>query len=424
MANSSCSDGLQDDDNQDHIGSSTPSPSGIATPQPDPADRRLPSIMHNYFQVGSSSAVMLRSLKTRLSLSDPSSSANNVQSSALSDGAHHAQTNTGRSSSSSGSSVTERDEAHLSSPNTSPDNEMETQEISQDTALPTPPCSSACSLLQKESEESEAGPDKGMGSIFSTLKTYLSPSRSASCSDPQVRRHTSHPVSSISDDPVLASHFSNPSISHASEALCLAEAPLLDHEKAPGSMSSEKLTTDVSNSSHLKNTPPLTPRAMSDDDLQPNGKSSAPPPPSSNPTQSPPDELPDSADELTGKLNEVFPSSMDTSSPAEGPPVASVKGKLHVKISEAKGLRPGFDPYVVCVFEWNEVISKSVQDEEVESLKRQQKEVEPSVLDAGRPMAIPMNRQSSHNSALENVNPEHRAQAPVTDPHWNHEAVL
>ncbi|CBF74417.1 hypothetical protein AN4238.2 [Aspergillus nidulans FGSC A4] len=424
-------DGCQDDDNHDQIGSSTPSPSGIATPQPNPADRRLPSIMHNYFQVGSSSAVMLRSLKTRFSLSDPSpSSADTMQSGSLANGTRDAQSS-GHTSSSSGSFVImERDEARLESPTTPPDNEAETQEISQESrppaALPTPPCSSACSLLQKESEEPEAGPDKGMGSIFNTLKNYLSPSRSVSCSDSQARRHTSHPVSSISDDPVLASHFFNPSLSQTPESLCLVEAPLLDHEKPHVSASSEnaaKLTANVSNPSHLKNTPPHTPRAMSDEDLQSNGKAPASPPRSSNPTHSPRDEPSDSADEITGKLNEVFPSSMDTSSsPSSGPPVASLKGKLHVKISEGKGLQPGFDPYVVCVFEWNEVISKSVQDEEQESLKRQQKELEQSALDSGRPMAIPMNRQSSHNNTLEST--DHRGHAPITDPHWNHEAVF
>ncbi|KAL4761638.1 serine/threonine protein kinase SCH9 [Aspergillus foveolatus] len=424
-------DGFQDDDNHDQIGSSTPSPSGIATPQPNPADRRLPSIMHNYFQVGSSSAVMLRSLKTRFSLSDPSpSSADTMQSGSLANGTRDAQTS-GHTSSSLGSFVMmERDEARLESPTTPPDNEAKTQEISQESrppaALPTPPCSSACSLLQKESEESDAGPDKGMGSIFNTLKNYLSPSRSVSCSDSQARRHTSHPVSSISDDPVLASHFFNPSLSQTPDSLCLVEAPLLDHEKPRVSASSEnaaKLTANVSNPSHLKNTPPHTPRAMSDEDLQSNGKAPASPPRSSNPTQSPRDEPSDSADEITGKLNEVFPSSMDTSSPtSSGPPVASLKGKLHVKISEGKGLQPGFDPYVVCVFEWNEVISKSVQDEEQESLKRQQKELEQSALDSGRPMAIPMNRQSSHNNTLEST--DHRGHAPITDPHWNHEAVF
>ncbi|KAL2824623.1 kinase-like domain-containing protein [Aspergillus cavernicola] len=424
MANLSTRNGLQDDDTQDQIGSNSPSPSGIATPQPDPADRRLPSIMHSYFQVGSSSAVMLRSLKTRFSLSDPSPSS--ADTSALSNGTRDDQS-LGYSSSSSGSFVMmERDEARISSPNALPGKEIEAQETLETphpTALPTPPCSSACSLLQKESEESEQ--DKGMGSIFTSLKNYLSPSRSMSCSDPQARRHTSHPVSSISDDPVLASHFSNPSLPHASEALHLPEAPLLDHEKPPVSTSSEnlaKLTGNVSNPRHLKNTPPLTPRAMSDDDLQPDKKNPTPHP-RSNPTQLQPDEMADSADEIVGKLNEVFPSPMDTTIQTSAPPVASTKGKLYVKISEAKGLRHGFDPYVVCVFEWNEAISKSVQDEEEESIKRQQKEQAQSDLDAGRPMAIPMkSRQSSHNSALDP--PEHRGQAPVTDPHWNHEAVF
>ncbi|CEN60066.1 Putative Serine/threonine-protein kinase sck1 [Aspergillus calidoustus] len=430
--------GLQEDDTQDQIGSNSPSPSGIATPQPDPADRRLPSIMHSYFQVGSSSAVMLRSLKTRFSLSEPSSSsADNVQSRALSDRARDEQL-LGHSSSSSGSFVMmEHDEARISSPNALPEKKLEAQDPSLETippaALPTPPCSSACSLLQKESEESETGlssPDKGMGSIFTTLKNYLSPSGSMSCSVPQTRRHTSLPVSSVSDDPVLASHFSNPSLSHTSEAFCLAEAPLLDHEKPHVSTSSEnlsKLTGNVSNPSQLKNTPPLTPRAMSDDGSQPDKKHPAPPPRSSNPTQTPSDDMSTSADEIAGKLNEVFPSPMDTSSQPTGPSLAPMKGKLYVKISEAKGLRPGFDPYVVCVFEWNECISKSVQDEEQESIKRQQKEQnhrDQLDLDAGRPMAIPMkSRQSSHNSALDPPS-EHRGQAPVTDPHWNHEAVF
>jgi protein-serine/threonine kinase len=166
---------------------------------------------------------------------------------------------------------------------------------------------------------------------------------------------------------------------------------------------------------------------MSDDGSQPDKKHPAPPPRSSNPTQTPSDDMSTSADEIAGKLNEVFPSPMDTSSQPTGPSLAPMKGKLYVKISEAKGLRPGFDPYVVCVFEWNECISKSVQDEEQESIKRQQKEQnhrDQLDLDAGRPMAIPMkSRQSSHNSALDPPS-EHRGQAPVTDPHWNHEAVL
>jgi protein-serine/threonine kinase len=128
-----------------------------------------------------------------------------------------------------------------------------------------------------------------------------------------------------------------------------------------------------------------------------------------------------STDEITGKLEQAFPSEPD--SPSTGPPVASQKGKLYVKISEGRGLRPGYDPYVVCVFEWNECISKSAKDEEEESMERQKQEQERSDREAGRPMAIPMkSRQSSHNSSMDSHDP--RSRAPVTDPHWNHEATL
>src|SRR5271154_1311886 len=45
-----------EDDSNDHIDSDTPR-SGVATPHPDPSDKRLPGIMHSYFgQVGSGSS--------------------------------------------------------------------------------------------------------------------------------------------------------------------------------------------------------------------------------------------------------------------------------------------------------------------------------------------------------------------------------
>ena len=45
-----------EDDGNDHIDSDTPR-SGVATPQPDPSDKRLPGIMHSFFgQVGSGSS--------------------------------------------------------------------------------------------------------------------------------------------------------------------------------------------------------------------------------------------------------------------------------------------------------------------------------------------------------------------------------
>lgn len=283
-------------------------------------------------------------------------------------------------------------------------------------SLPTPPHS----LLQKESDEMDLGssPDKGAGSIFQTLKQYLMPPDAPV--DSPSRRQTSLPVYSVSDDPVLATHFSNPSLPPPSDALYLAEAPSLDHEKPHVSVSSEnlaKLTGNAPDGVRLKNTPPLTPRALSNEEpVEKRSVTSAPR--RAEKSSSNPDGMESSTDEIAMKLDEAFPR-QSSSSPQNGPPVGSLKGKLFVKISEARGLRPSFDPYVVCVFEWNEYISKGARDGEEEKKRRQME----SDAEAGRPMAIPMrSRQSSHNSALDGDH--YKGRMPVTDPHWDHEAVL
>jgi protein-serine/threonine kinase len=134
------------------------------------------------------------------------------------------------------------------------------------------------------------------------------------------------------------------------------------------------------------------------------------------------DDMESSTDEITMKLDEAFPSQSATStSPANGAPTGPINGKLFVKITDGRGLRPSFDPYVVCVFEWNEYISKGARDGEEET-KRRQLESDAEEAAAGRPMAIPMkSRQSSHNSAVDG---DHKGRTPVTDPHWDHEATL
>lgn len=290
-------------------------------------------------------------------------------------------------------------------------------------SIPTPPHS----LLQTESDETglDSSPDTRV-SIYNTLKNYLAPSTRSESPSPS-RRQTSLPVSSVSDDPVLATHFFNPSLPPASNPLpsLTDPSPLPSHgEKSLVNIFSEelaKLTLSAPDGVCFKNTPPLTPRAMSNEDQSADKKSvtSAPrevdePEPTQQTT---PDEMESSTDEITMKLDEAFPRE-SSASPSNGPPVGSLKGKLSVKISEARGLRPSFDPYVVCVFEWNEYISKGARDGEEEKKRRQME----SDAEAGMPMAIPMrSRQSSHNSA---VDANHKGRSPVTDPHWDHEATL
>ncbi|ODM23444.1 hypothetical protein SI65_01033 [Aspergillus cristatus] len=193
----------------------------------------------------------------------------------------------------------------------------------------------------------------------------------------------------------------------------------------------DKLQPSIMNN-YFQNTPPLTPRAMSNDGTQSESHpTDTNKPPTSCPEQSEqskPQQTDEATEEIAGKMDEVFPSgssSRDRSSSPSNPSVGSLKGKLVVTICEARGLRPGFDPYVVCVFESNEVISKSAHDEEEASIERQQKEQEKSDLEAGRPIAIPLkSRQSSSNSLPSLLEGHDQKGKLMTDPHWNHEAVF
>ncbi|KAJ5385201.1 hypothetical protein N7517_003112 [Penicillium concentricum] len=397
--------GLEDDTlDQIRSNGSTPTPTGIATPEPDPADKRLPSIMHNYFQVGSLSGDKASLPRLWSCLSKPSE---DLQSNA------HTQ----HSSDSSESFVMMEQEDG-------------SDKMDEHPSLPTPPHS----LLQHESDEMELGTSPGVSSIFTTLKNYLISPTQTPPEDSPSRRQTSLPVSSVSDDPVLATHFSIPSLPPV--AFSLTEAPLLDHEKPHVLVSSEnvaKLTEHAPDGSRLKNTPPLTPRAMSNE-VPAAQEKAATSTPQESPQETPQSESkPDietSTDEITMKLDEAFPSQSQpetaptpaatSTSPANGAPTGPINGKLFVKITDGRGLRPSFDPYVVCVFEWNEYISKGARDGEEEKKRRQlESDAEEA---AGRPMAIPLKtRSSSHNSAVEG---DHKGRTPVTDPHWNHEATL
>ncbi|KAJ5585121.1 uncharacterized protein N7459_004921 [Penicillium hispanicum] len=382
---------VSEDDHHDQIGSNGSTPTGIATPQPDPADKRLPSIMHNYFQVGSLSADKASLPRLWSCLSKPSDTITSLTSTISATTATTTPHHPAATASSESFVVLEREE----------------QSERPESLLPTLPHS----LLQKESDEMGLGsiPD---GGIFQTLKKYLVPSDPV---DPPSRRQTSLPVSSVSDDPVLATHFSNPSLPAASSVSSVTEAPLLAHERPHISKSSENLAK-LTDGARLKNTPPLTPRAMSNEDQSAEKKSATSAPRESEGAT---EDMDHSTDEIAMKLDEAFPREA-TSSPQNGPPVGALKGKLFVKISEARGLRPSFDPYVVCVFEWNEYISKGARDGEEEKKRRQ---IESDAEAAGRPMAIPMrSRQSSHNSALDGHGDKGRM--PVTDPQWDHEAVF
>lgn len=112
--------------------------------------------------------------------------------------------------------------------------------------------------------------------------------------------------------------------------------------------------------------------------------------------------------------------------PAVGPP----KGKLSVSITEGKDLRPSVDPYVVCQFQWAEYISDGPKNEGAPnkavdggrnagglSIRRTDS-------DMGRPMAIPMRSRQSSNSGVSSDPRENGTFKEVTNPKWEHDAIL
>ena len=243
------------------------------------------------------------------------------------------------------------------------------------------------------------------------------------------RRHTftpSNPLSSVvTPSTVHAAHISNPIPGSPSSTLVNSTA---SHHSVSGPCSSssyselKRLTQGVSISSAKKNTPPQSPRSKSTERV-PGKRTATSSPESSNLSNS----GDGTVDGITAKVSETVVEPTGRNGASVGPP----KGKLLVKISEGKGLRPSHDPYVVCVFEWNEYISRGPRfgdvdmDRDDEGAKDEAGgvAVRRTGSDMGKPIAIPMrSRQTSNQSSAEQK--EFRSGKTLTDPRWDHEAVF
>ena len=211
---------------------------------------------------------------------------------------------------------------------------------------------------------------------------------------------------------VHASHLSNPTSRRSSTT------PPSPTDTAPSFSAFSSLTsnletiklTDGATSPLLKSTPPLTPRALSNDGSETLQKSSSP------------------SGHQERKITKSDSNDQVSSRPA--PPVAPPKGKLFVKIISARGLKPSHSPYAVCSFEWIESIAHEPQQDAIDNAHSSNgRELDGGVPikrtggDVGRAMAIPMkSRQSSTTSVPDQKSLKNGKQ--VTDPKWDHEAVL
>jgi protein-serine/threonine kinase len=116
----------------------------------------------------------------------------------------------------------------------------------------------------------------------------------------------------------------------------------------------------------------------------------------------------------------------------QGAQAPAARGKLTIKVTEARGLRKCRDPYVVVVFQRSELISSGPRPSEDDDeaaisavamgaipMKRQGS-------DSGRPMAIPMRSRQSSNTSLSDFNTfrNRNGRRSFTNPKWDAEAIL
>ena len=284
-------------------------------------------------------------------------------------------------------------------------------------AYPTPPPSSSSSSTRKVSEAGSDGSSQTReADISNSCHPLLKRQGSGSNVLPaRTRRQTAglNPLSSITtSSSVNAAHISNPTSSRSSS---IPSTPTSD---APGKSALSSLTshleltrlTDHTALPRQKSTPPLTPRALSND-----GSESA--------RQTPP--TTDQGNEKSG-ANRATVAPTPRSSPPVGPP----KGKLSVTIAGARGLRPSFNPYAVCAFEETESIATGYRQRDVETNLEARSGGQPAggvpvkapYGDMGRSMAIPMKSRQSSTTSLKDQ--KEFKNDRITDAIWNHEAVL
>lgn len=416
------------DEGHDLIGSGTATPSGVVTPRPDPVDKRLPGIVHTYFgQVGA----MFSSHSHQTGHSP-------ALVTAVEGAVTHRQNPNGKLNAlpTAPTSPSEKEyskEAHYPSllePRGTVPSEG-TIQIPGDKATPylTPPISSPGSLSDNNNGDGSPSNIPRNRCASSIVRPVLARHFSGNdVHDIRARRNTAglRPLSNIlTSSPIYAAHFSSP-VTRYPSTVPSTPARHPHHISALSALTSNlelaKLTDDVATLPCTKSTPPRTPRALSSDGSER--------PKKRVPTSSPSQE--------TFRTNDSFSdadsvnSHKITTSAQSSPPVGPPKGKLSVRISEGRGLKPSYDPYAVCVFEYNEAVARNPKQEERNTEKDEGKigdlglggaTMYRSRSDMGRSMAIPMkSRQSSTTSLSEQKH--FKAGRQVTNPKWDHEAML
>ena len=423
-----------DDEFHDQIGSISVTPSGIATPRPDPSDKRLPGILHGYFgQVGHMFSTT-PSMSGSCTVANPDSHWNEKVSpwdDATQSRPWPIPKNAPLTAPHSPERPADGDELGGVYPSLGKqlgNDDLLTPNMRHLNVLsyPTPPNSSSSSLKQRENEDkttytSEPGKDP------QTATQSMSRAQSAiDILSSKPARHTKVKSLSgiISPFSVQAAHLSNPtSCSPIQPSTPTHEVPL----SALTSLTSSYLElAKLTDGGPKKATPPRTPRALSNDNVKPSqdAPALAAAHPQSPLTKSPRGLEPQSSTKIKGGADiEELNGTVQMKKP---------RGTLSVTINKARGIRPSHEPYVVCVFESNEYISKGPQNAPRPSAERMSPSarldgggvpIKRSASDMGKAMAISMKSRQGSSASLSDQKSFEKVHL-ITVPEWNQEVIL
>lgn len=396
-----------EDDGTDHIGFETPR-SGVATPQPDLQDKRLPGIMTFYGQVrpDPSTSEVNASLCSKPENAPPSDERQASQRESVSP--TQLQSQLPAESPLPDSDSPAEDHSMLKHERLSALPIAVQQELRADHPYPTPPTSQSPSRKSTTHEQEIIS----KGEVEAVV-----PARKISIQS----------TSALSQASDVTSQAEIVAIKSNSSSITPSDAPEHTESRSPAHVSrpSESSTTQSSNKWYsldglkeltrgviFKSGPPTPTRALS---------AAHPSPLEGRET---PSRASNDGAETTGT---------QTPRGAAGAQAPATKGKLTIKIPEARNLRKSRDPYVVVVFQRNELISggprPSEDDEDASSapIAMGGIAITRQASDSGRPpMAIPMRSRQSSNTSISDYNTfrNRSARLSFTNPKWDAQAIL
>lgn len=414
-----------DDDGHDQLGFETPR-SGVATPQPDLHDKRLPGIMSYFGQVRPASFSHFFS-KARSADGQAAASPTQLPHVAPED------------------MDNEPPQAAAPQPNTSantPHIEALSRSSSREARLP---CSLSYEMV------TSYGVDEGPQSVLTELDPYPTPPASVRSS-----LHLSSSSSSVVQGSRVKTTLSRQSLprqmsewifvkGHARAISLLTPLPSMVTESSasalhisnPGARAVTVPGSPVARATLLVQDPAASPEMASITELKRLTSVTRLKSGTSTPTRALSVAAPSQTEPKRDDIHRASGQGPDrTTTDTPTPPGAqapAARGKITIKVSEARGLKKCRDPYVIVVFQRTELISGAAQsaleDDEaaIQAVSMGGIPIQRQGSDSGRPiMAIPMrSRQSSNTSTSDHTTFRNKStRRSLTSPKWDAEAIL